>query len=94
MKLHLHLSGQVVGGMTLFPWPDGDWNLSGYSDAAASAGNDLTVLAHMFCLPDRPHRSTDRSTAGQLSAIQAKLLPVQDASFIHAIVARCRCQFQ
>jgi FAD/FMN-containing dehydrogenase len=52
MKFRLHPHRRVVGGMILFPWSDADRVLSGYADKAASAGNDLTVLAGIFCLPD------------------------------------------
>jgi FAD/FMN-containing dehydrogenase len=52
MKFRLHPHRQVVGGMILFPWSDADRVLTGYPDKAASAGNDLTVLAGIFCLPD------------------------------------------
>ncbi|HEY4259241.1 MAG TPA: FAD-binding oxidoreductase, partial [Schlesneria sp.] len=52
MNIRLHPDRQFVGGMILFPWSDADRILSGYADKAASAGNDLTVLAGMFCLPD------------------------------------------
>jgi FAD/FMN-containing dehydrogenase len=48
----LHTHRQVMGGMIMFPWSDADKVLSGYADKAASAGNDLSVLAGMFCLPD------------------------------------------
>jgi hypothetical protein len=52
MKLRLHPHRQVVGGMILFAWSDADGVLRDYAEVAASAGNDLTVLAGMFSLPD------------------------------------------
>jgi FAD/FMN-containing dehydrogenase len=52
MNLRLHPLRQVVGGMILFPLSDADKILSGYADKVASAGNDLTVVAGVFCLPD------------------------------------------
>lgn len=52
MKIRLHPHRSVLGGMILFPLSDADKVLSGYAAVAASAGNDLTVVAGIFCLPD------------------------------------------
>lgn len=52
LKLGLHSYRLILGGMILFPWLDAEKVLSGYGAIAAGAGNDLTVLAGMFCLPD------------------------------------------
>jgi FAD/FMN-containing dehydrogenase len=52
MKIRLHPHRSVLGGMILFPWSDANKVLSGYAAVAASAGNDLTVAAGIFSLPD------------------------------------------
>jgi len=52
MKLRLHPFRSMLAGMILFPWSDADKVLRGYAAVAASAGNDLTVAAGLFRLPD------------------------------------------
>ncbi|TCL67181.1 FAD-binding oxidoreductase [Rhizobium sp. BK251] len=52
MKFRLHPNRAVLAGMILFPWSDAARVLRDYAEIAASAGDDLTVLAGMFCLPD------------------------------------------
>jgi FAD/FMN-containing dehydrogenase len=52
MKIRLHRHRSVLGGMILFPLSDAITVLSGYATVAASAGNDLTVVAGIFRLPD------------------------------------------
>jgi FAD/FMN-containing dehydrogenase len=52
MTFRLHTHRQVMGGMILFPWSDAEKVLSGYAGKVATAGNELSVVAGMFCFPD------------------------------------------
>jgi FAD/FMN-containing dehydrogenase len=52
ITIRLHPHRPVLGGMILFPWSDTGKVLSGYAGVGTSAGNDLTVVAGILCLPD------------------------------------------
>ena len=52
MKVRLHPTRQVLGGMILFPWGEAETVLGRYAKAIGSASNNLSVAIGIISLPD------------------------------------------
>jgi FAD/FMN-containing dehydrogenase len=52
MKVRLHATRRVLGGMILFPWGEAETVLGRYAEAIGSASNNLSVAIGIISLPD------------------------------------------